>query len=56
MNSKIKWLLIIEYAVIMGNIKDYDLLGWSDDKEIKNIIEGEKIYYSDFIYEITVLD
>ena len=38
----------------MGNIKDYDLLGWSDDKEIKNMIGGEKIYYSDFIYKITV--
>ena len=33
----------------MGNIKDYDLLGWADDKNIKNIIGDEKIYYSDFI-------
>ena len=37
----------------MGNIKDYDLLGWADDKNIKNIIGDEKIYYSDFISKIT---
>ena len=37
----------------MGNIKDYDLLGWADDKDIKNIIGDEKIYYSDFVSKIT---
>ena len=37
----------------MGNIKDYDLLGWADDKDIKSIIGDEKIYYSDFISKIT---
>ena len=26
----------------MGNIKDYDLLGWAEDKDIKNIIGDEK--------------
>ena len=37
----------------MGNIKDYDLLGWAEDKDIKNIIGDEKIYYSDFISKIS---
>ena len=37
----------------MGNIKDYDLLGWADDKDIKSIIGDEKIYYSDFISKIS---
>ena len=33
----------------MDKIKEYDLLSWSDDNEIKKIINGEKIYYSDFV-------
>ena len=37
----------------MGNIKDYDLLGWSDDPDIKKLINNEKIYYSDFISKIS---
>ena len=36
----------------MSNLKEYDLLSWADDKEINKIIEGEKIYYSDFIARI----
>ena len=37
----------------MGNIKDYDLLGWTDDPEIKKLINNEKIYYSDFVSKIS---
>ena len=33
----------------MNNIKEYDLLSWADDKDIKKLINDEKIYYSDFI-------
>ena len=38
----------------MNTVKEYDLLSWSQDKDIKKIINGEKIYYSDFIYRITL--
>ena len=37
----------------MNTVKEYDLLSWSQDKDIKKIINGEKIYYSDFIYKIS---
>ena len=37
----------------MSEIKEYDLLSWADDKDIKNLINGEKIYYSDFISKIS---
>ena len=36
----------------MSNLKEYDLLSWAEDNEIKKIIGGEKIYYSDFISRI----
>jgi serum/glucocorticoid-regulated kinase 2 len=38
----------------MNTVKEYDLLSWSQDKDIKKIINGEKIYYSDFIYKISL--
>ena len=38
----------------MNTVKEYDLLGWSQDKDIKKIINGEKILYSDFIYKISL--
>ena len=37
----------------MNNIKEFDLLGWSEDKDIKKLISEEKIYYSDFISNIS---
>ena len=37
----------------MSNIKEYDLLSWSEDKDIKKLIGDEKIYYSDFISKIS---
>ena len=39
----------------MNNIKEYDLLSWADDKDIKKLINDEKIYYSDFIYKFSSL-
>ena len=38
----------------MSEIKEYDLLSWAEDKEIKNIIKDEKIFYSDFISKISL--
>ena len=38
----------------MNTVKEYDLLSWSQDKDIKKIINGEKILYSDFIYKISL--
>ena len=37
----------------MNNIKEYDLLSWADDKDIKKAINDEKIYYSDFVYKFS---
>ena len=37
----------------MNNIKEYDLLSWADNKDIKKIIPDEKIYYSDFLYKFS---
>ena len=37
----------------MSNMKDYDLLSWADESNIKKLIENEKIYYSDFISKIS---
>ena len=36
----------------MQGIKIIDMLNWSNDKEILNIIEGEKLYYCDAITKI----
>ena len=37
----------------MSNLKEYDLLSWADDDNIKKLINNEKIYYSDFISKIS---
>ena len=37
----------------MNNIKEYDLLSWADNKDIKKIIPDEKTYYSDFLYKFS---
>ena len=37
----------------MSKIKQYDLLSWIEDKDIKKLINGEKLYYSDFISKIS---
>ena len=37
----------------MEKIKDYDLLSWADDNDIKKLINEEKIYYSDFVSKIS---
>ena len=37
----------------MSTIKEYDLLSWTEDDNIKQLINNEKIYYSDFISKIS---
>ena len=37
----------------MSGIKEYDLLSWAEDKDIQKVINGEKLYYSDFISKIS---
>jgi len=37
----------------MSGIKEYDLLNWAEDKDIQKVINGEKLYYSDFIFKIS---
>ena len=37
----------------MINLKEYDLINWAEDKEIKKLIGDERIYYSDFISKIS---
>ena len=37
----------------MNNIKEYDLLSWADDKDIKKVINDEKIFYSDFVHKFS---
>ena len=37
----------------MSTIKEYDLLSWAEDDNIKKLINNEKIYYSDFISKIS---
>lgn len=37
----------------MENLKTYDTLGWEEDKDIKKIIQEEKIIYSDYIIKTT---
>ena len=36
----------------MSTIKEYDLLSWTDNKDIQKLINNEKIYYSDFVSKI----
>ena len=38
----------------MSNLKEYDLLSWAEDNEIRKLIGDEKIYYSDFVSRISL--
>ena len=35
------------------NIKEYDFLGYEEDKDIKKLIKNEEILYCDFISKIS---
>jgi len=37
----------------MSGIKEYDLLNWAKEQDVQKIINGEKLYYSDFISKIS---